>query len=134
MAESKQYDVAIIGAGPGGYVAGIRAGQLGLKAVVIDRDPNLGGVCLNWGCIPTKALIKNAEMVHFVQDKAESFGIGLSGITLDWAKAVDRSRGVVMDEPRRRGASARTVSTSSAAARRCRARTLSSSRARRARP
>lgn len=95
MAESKQYDVAIIGAGPGGYVAGIRAGQLGLKAVVIDRDPNLGGVCLNWGCIPTKALIKNAEMVHFVQDKAESFGIGLSGITLDWAKAVDRSRGVV---------------------------------------
>ncbi|MEO8082616.1 MAG: dihydrolipoyl dehydrogenase [Ardenticatenales bacterium] len=95
MADSKHYDIAIIGAGPGGYVAGIRAGQLGLKAVVIDRDPNLGGVCLNWGCIPTKALIKNAEMVHFVQDKAESFGIGLEGITLDWNKAVDRSRGVV---------------------------------------
>jgi len=94
-AAAKSYDVAIIGAGPGGYVAGIRAGQLGLKAVVIDRDPNLGGVCLNWGCIPTKALIKNAEMVHFVQDKAESFGIGLQGITVDWTKAVDRSRGVV---------------------------------------
>ncbi len=94
-AAAKSYDVAIIGAGPGGYVAGIRAGQLGLKAVVIDRDPNLGGVCLNWGCIPTKALIKNAEMVHFVQDKAESFGIGVQGVTLDWAKAVDRSRGVV---------------------------------------
>lgn len=95
MSEPLSYDVAIIGAGPGGYVAGIRAGQLGLKAVVIDRDPNLGGVCLNWGCIPTKALLKNAEMVHFVQDKAESFGIGLGSITLDWAKAVDRSRGVV---------------------------------------
>ena len=58
------YDVAIIGSGPGGYVAGIRAGQLGLKTAVIERDDTLGGVCLNWGCIPSKALLKNAEVLE----------------------------------------------------------------------
>ena len=79
---AERYDVAIIGSGPGGYVAGIRAGQLGLKAVVIERESSLGGVCLNWGCIPTKALIKNAEMVNFLQRKAEEFGITAMNLSL----------------------------------------------------
>ena len=80
----KVYDLAIIGSGPGGYVAGIRAGQLGLRAVVIEREAALGGVCLNWGCIPTKALIKNAEMVNFITRKAGDFGIGVSDPEIDW--------------------------------------------------
>ncbi len=63
----KQYDIAILGGGPGGYVAAIRAGQLGFKTVVIDKD-NLGGICLNWGCIPTKSLIKNAEIYDVVKN------------------------------------------------------------------
>ncbi len=92
---AERYDVAIIGSGPGGYVAGIRAGQLGLKAVVIEREPSLGGVCLNWGCIPTKALIKNAEMVNFLQRKSEEFGITAMNPGISWAKAVDRSGKVV---------------------------------------
>jgi dihydrolipoamide dehydrogenase len=92
---SERYDVAIIGSGPGGYVAGIRAGQLGLRTVVIEREPVLGGVCLNWGCIPTKALIKNAEMVNFLDREAETFGITMSDRTVSWPKAVDRSRKVV---------------------------------------
>ena len=58
---AKNYEIAILGGGPGGYVAAIRAGQLGFKTVVIDKD-NLGGICLNWGCIPTKSLLKNAEI------------------------------------------------------------------------
>ncbi len=95
MADNERYDLAIIGSGPGGYVAGIRAGQLGLKTVVIEREPNLGGVCLNWGCIPTKALIKNAEMVHFIERKAEDFGITVEDPSISWEKAVDRSRKVV---------------------------------------
>lgn len=89
------YDLAIIGAGPGGYVAGIRAGQLGLRTVVIEREPALGGVCLNWGCIPTKALIKNATMVRFIEERAEDFGISVTDPGASWPKAVERSRRVV---------------------------------------
>jgi dihydrolipoamide dehydrogenase len=92
---AERYDVAIIGGGPGGYVAGIRAGQLGLRAVVIEREPQLGGVCLNWGCIPTKALIKNAEMVNFLHDRADEFGITVHDPAISWDKAVGRSRKVV---------------------------------------
>ncbi len=92
---AERYDVAIIGSGPGGYVAGIRAGQLGLKTVVIEKEPHLGGVCLNWGCIPTKALIKNAEMVNFLHKKAEEFGITAMNPSVSWEKAVDRSGKVV---------------------------------------
>jgi dihydrolipoamide dehydrogenase len=92
---TERYDVAIIGAGPGGYTAGIRAGQLGLRTVVIEREPVLGGVCLNWGCIPTKALIRNAEMVSFLHTKAPEFGLTFTDVTASWGEAVKRSRRVV---------------------------------------
>ncbi|MBI4202610.1 MAG: dihydrolipoyl dehydrogenase [Chloroflexi bacterium] len=87
------YDVAIIGAGPGGYVAAIRAGQLGLKTAVIERD-ELGGICLNWGCIPSKALLRNAEVLHLFH-RAEEFGVSFDNLRVDYGKAVDRSRKVV---------------------------------------
>lgn len=87
------YDLAVIGAGPGGYVAAIRAGQLGLKTVVVERD-QLGGVCLNWGCIPSKALLRNAEIVELL-GRAEEFGISFDNLHVDFGKAVDRSRKVV---------------------------------------
>ncbi len=87
------YDLAIIGAGPGGYVAAIRAGQLGLKTAVVERD-TLGGVCLNWGCIPSKALLRNAEIVELFRN-AEEFGVSLENLRVDFGKAIDRSRKVV---------------------------------------
>ncbi|MBT5875747.1 MAG: dihydrolipoyl dehydrogenase [Candidatus Latescibacteria bacterium] len=85
-----KYDVAIIGGGPGGYVAAIRAAQLGKKPVVIEKD-RPGGVCLNWGCIPTKSLLKNAELIFTLQH-AEDFGISCDNLSFDISKAVDRSR------------------------------------------
>ena len=87
------YDVAIIGAGPGGYVAAIRAGQLGLKTVVVERD-ELGGICLNWGCIPSKALLRNAEVLHLFR-RAEEFGVSFDNFRYDFGIAIDRSRKVV---------------------------------------
>ena len=87
------YDVAVLGSGPGGYVAAIRAGQLGMKAVVVERDA-LGGVCLNWGCIPSKALLRNAEVLNLVQN-AGAYGINVERVRPDFGKAIDRSRGVV---------------------------------------
>jgi dihydrolipoamide dehydrogenase len=87
------YDLAVIGAGPGGYVAAIRAAQLGLKTAVIEREA-LGGVCLNWGCIPSKALLKNAEVVSYVH-RAEEFGLRFDNFHADYAVAVARSRKVV---------------------------------------
>ena len=74
----KQYDVAIIGGGPGGYIAAIRAGQLGLKTLVIEKD-KLGGICLNWGCIPTKALLKNAELYNLLHH-ADEFGFSFDNL------------------------------------------------------
>ena len=88
-----KYDVAIVGGGPGGYVAAIRAAQLGLKPVVIEAE-RVGGLCLNWGCIPSKALLWNAELVHLFRE-AEEFGITYDALRIDIAKAVDRSRDVV---------------------------------------
>lgn len=85
-------DVAVLGAGPGGYVAAIRASQLGFKTICIERD-RLGGVCLNWGCIPSKALLKSAEYKQFL-DHAEDYGFTLNGISVDFAKVIARSRGV----------------------------------------
>jgi len=88
-----RYDIAIIGAGPGGYVAAIRAAQLGMKAAVIEKD-RVGGLCLNWGCIPSKALLWNAEVVNLVR-RAGDWGISAENVSFDLAKAVDRSRQVV---------------------------------------
>ena len=87
------YDVVVIGAGPGGYVAAIRAGQLGMSAAVIEDD-NVGGVCLNWGCIPSKALLRNAEVLDLVKE-ADKYGITTGNISYDYGKAIDRSRQVV---------------------------------------
>jgi dihydrolipoamide dehydrogenase len=87
------YDVAVIGSGPGGYVAAIRASQLGLKVAIVERE-SLGGVCLNWGCIPTKALLKNATVLQTIR-KADFFGIAVEGVKADYGKAVERSQGVV---------------------------------------
>jgi dihydrolipoamide dehydrogenase len=86
-------DLAIIGSGPGGYVAAIRAGQLGLTAACIEREA-VGGVCLNWGCIPSKALIRHAEVLNTVRH-ADAFGISTGPVTADYAAAVARSRKVV---------------------------------------
>ncbi len=88
------YDVAVIGSGPGGYVAAIRAAQLGKSVVIFERD-RVGGLCLNWGCIPSKALLKNADVVNVVRDAA-NWGIkGVEKATFDFAAAIERSRGVV---------------------------------------
>ena len=87
------YDVIIIGAGPGGYVTAIRAAQLGLKTAVVERE-HLGGICSNWGCIPTKALLRSAEIMHFAEH-AKDYGLNLDGtVTPDVKAVVERSRGV----------------------------------------
>jgi dihydrolipoamide dehydrogenase len=90
----QQYDVVVIGSGPGGYVAGIRAGQLGLKVAVVEKDPFLGGTCLHRGCIPTKALLENADIWHKIQ-KAKDFGITVGDVSLDWSAVQTRKQGVV---------------------------------------
>lgn len=87
------YDIAIIGGGPGGYVAAIRAAQLGKQVVLIEKD-RVGGLCLNWGCIPSKALLWNAEVVNLMRD-AELYGISFDNLKLDMGKAIDRSRQIV---------------------------------------
>lgn len=90
----QQYDVVIIGSGPGGYVAGIRAGQLGMKVAVVEKDPFLGGTCLHRGCIPTKSLLENAEIWTKIQ-KSKEFGITVGDVTLDWGVVQARKQGVV---------------------------------------
>jgi dihydrolipoamide dehydrogenase len=87
------YDVIVIGAGPGGYVAAIRASQLGLKVAIVDKQW-LGGVCLNVGCIPSKALLKNAELAHTLRERSKEFGISFENLQLDYSAAVKRSRTV----------------------------------------
>ncbi len=90
MAES--YDVIVVGAGPGGYVTAIRAAQLGFKTAVVDRE-HLGGICLNWGCIPTKALLRTAEIYHYMQHP-DAYGLSAKEASFDLGKVVSRSRGV----------------------------------------
>ncbi len=87
------FDVTIIGSGPGGYETAIRASQLGYKVCLIEKEPTLGGVCLNWGCIPTKSLLKNAEVIHTL-NHAKEFGIKVSNIEIDFPAIIQRSRGV----------------------------------------
>ena len=86
------YDLVVIGGGPAGYVGAIRAGQLGKKVAVIEME-RAGGTCLNWGCIPTKALLKSAEVYRTFQ-KAESYGLSVTGVSFDFQKVIERSRGV----------------------------------------
>jgi dihydrolipoamide dehydrogenase len=86
------YDLIVLGSGPGGYVAAIRAAQLGLSVAIVERE-NLGGICLNWGCIPTKALLRSAEIFHYMQH-AGAYGLTASGISADIDAVVKRSRGV----------------------------------------
>ena len=90
MAES--YDIIVIGAGPGGYVTAIRAAQLGFKVAVVEKN-HLGGICLNWGCIPTKALLRSAEIYHYMQH-AKDYGLSAEKVSFDPAAVVKRSRGV----------------------------------------
>ncbi|MFV0238123.1 MAG: dihydrolipoyl dehydrogenase [Flavobacteriales bacterium] len=87
-----KYDIIVLGSGPGGYVAAIRASQLGLKTAIVEKE-NLGGICLNWGCIPTKALLKSAQVFKYLQH-AEDFGLNASEIGFEFDKVIERSRGV----------------------------------------
>ncbi len=90
---SFDYDVVVLGGGPGGYPAAIRSAQLGKKVACIERD-RLGGICLNWGCIPTKALLKNAEIYHTMQVAPEDWGIAYDNLRVDFSKVIKRSRDV----------------------------------------
>ena len=87
-----QYDLIVVGSGPGGYVAAIRASQLGMNVAVVERA-ELGGICLNWGCIPTKSLLKSAQVLEYAQH-AEAYGITVEGAKADFNKVIERSRGV----------------------------------------
>ena len=86
------FDVIIIGAGPGGYVTAIRAAQLGMKTAIVERE-HLGGICLNWGCIPTKALLRTAEIYDFMNHAAD-YGLSIEKASFDLKKVVERSRGI----------------------------------------
>ena len=87
------YDVVVLGAGPGGYVAAIRASQLGLKTAVLEKEA-VGGLCLNWGCIPSKSLLRNAQVLSLVKNASE-FGIEFDNLNYDFGEAIKRSRDVV---------------------------------------
>ena len=87
-----QYDLIVVGGGPGGYVAAIRAAQIGMKVAVVERE-HLGGICLNWGCIPTKALLRTSEIKHLI-DHADDFGLSVKDVSFDIKNIVARSRGV----------------------------------------
>ncbi len=90
---AEKYDLIVLGSGPGGYVAAIRGAQLGLKVAIVEREL-LGGICLNWGCIPTKALLRSAEILHYAQH-AKDYGLKIAGeIEADLDAVVKRSRGV----------------------------------------
>ena len=92
MSNNKVFDIVVIGSGPGGYVAAIRAAQLKQKVLVIEKS-ELGGICLNWGCIPTKALLKSANVFDYI-NHAEDYGIKIKGADADFPAIVKRSRDV----------------------------------------
>ena len=85
------YDLIVIGGGPAGYVGAIRAAQLGKRVVCVERE-RVGGTCLNWGCIPTKALLKNGEVYNTINKRAAEFGIATEGLSVDWETVIGRSR------------------------------------------
>jgi dihydrolipoamide dehydrogenase len=93
MPEGSSFDLVIIGGGPAGYVGAIRAAQLGMKVACVERD-KLGGVCLNYGCIPTKALLAGAEFYHRLTHEADEWGIKVDNVSYNWEKVIERSRGV----------------------------------------
>ena len=86
------YDLIVLGSGPGGYVAAIRASQLGMKVAIVERE-RLGGICLNWGCIPTKALLRTSEVYHYMTHAAD-YGLKAENVGFDLGKIVERSRKV----------------------------------------
>src|SRR5690606_11477423 len=90
-----KYDVIVVGSGPGGYVTAIRASQLGFKTAVVEKE-NLGGVCLNWGCIPTKGLLKSAQVFEYLKH-AEDYGLKVNDVDKDFSAVVNRSRNVAGD-------------------------------------
>ena len=90
---ANKYQIAVLGGGPGGYVAAIRAAQLGFKTVIIDKD-NLGGICLNWGCIPTKSLLKNVEIYDNIKNHSDDFGIKYKDLSFDFNRIIKRSRDI----------------------------------------
>jgi dihydrolipoamide dehydrogenase len=92
MTDMSKYDVIVLGSGPGGYVTAIRASQLGLKTAIVEKE-SLGGVCLNWGCIPTKALIKSADVFNYLKH-AEDYGLKADNVDKDFTAVVKRSRDV----------------------------------------
>src|ERR1700752_3176243 len=98
MATENAYDVVVVGSGTGGYVAAIRAAQLGLRTAVVEREPSLGGTCLNWGCIPTKALLEHAHALKIAQEAAQwgvSFGKSDAKPTIDMARVNERRTRIV---------------------------------------
>lgn len=88
----KDFDVIILGAGPGGYVAAIRLAQLSYKVAIVEKE-NLGGICLNWGCIPTKALLKSAHLFKEIKS-AHQYGISIDEVKADFTKIIERSRNI----------------------------------------
>ncbi len=88
-----KYDLIVIGGGPAGYVGAIRAAQLGKRVACVEKE-RAGGTCLNWGCIPTKSLLRNAELYHLMKHRAGDFGIKIEGLSFDWSKVIKRSREV----------------------------------------
>lgn len=93
VSHNYDFDITIIGSGPGGYESAIRAAQLGFKTCIVEKEPALGGVCLNWGCIPTKSLLKNAEVIHTI-NRASDFGIKIDKMEINFTEVIRRSRKV----------------------------------------
>ena len=92
---SDRYDVVVIGAGPGGYVAAIRAAQLGMKVACVEKSRTLGGTCLNVGCIPSKAMLDSSELFHLAKHRFEHHGIKVGDVELDLSKMLTRKDGIV---------------------------------------